>query len=120
MWRENDVSGSKGVTYAEIIDGTSDTILTVEVADDRAVVWTKPDDFEYGKYGEDNWQAHLHRNKGLNAGLADGSVIFLPIALDDTEGYMLGNGGSVGWKVLCVSYAKRGRGCTQIGTGASG
>ncbi len=27
-------------------DGLSDTIMLVEAADDRAVVWTKPDDFE--------------------------------------------------------------------------
>ncbi|MGH7139305.1 MAG: DUF1559 domain-containing protein, partial [Pirellulales bacterium] len=29
----------------EITDGTSDTIMVVEAASDRAVIWTKPDDW---------------------------------------------------------------------------
>lgn len=36
----------KQVQIAEIRDGCSNTILVVEASDRRAVVWTKPDDFE--------------------------------------------------------------------------
>ena len=39
--------GKKALSFQDIPDGTSNTIMTVEVTDDRAVIWTKPDDFEY-------------------------------------------------------------------------
>jgi hypothetical protein len=38
--------GDKGLTVGDFTDGTSKTILAVEVNDDRAVPWTKPDDLE--------------------------------------------------------------------------
>jgi hypothetical protein len=38
--------GKEATTYKDIIDGTSNTILAVEVVPERAVVWTKPDDWE--------------------------------------------------------------------------
>ena len=37
----------RGVRIAEVTDGTSNTILFVDAADDAAVVWTKPDDLAY-------------------------------------------------------------------------
>ena len=37
-------SGKKGVQFKEVTDGSSNTIFLVEVADDRAVIWTKPED----------------------------------------------------------------------------
>ena len=40
-------SGGKGARIADIADGTSNTIMVVEAADEKAVPWTKPDDFEY-------------------------------------------------------------------------
>jgi hypothetical protein len=39
-------SGAKPVKLRSITDGTAQTILMVETSDDKAVVWTKPDDFE--------------------------------------------------------------------------
>jgi len=39
-------SGSEGLTLEEITDGTSNTIMIIEVDADRAVTWTKPVDFE--------------------------------------------------------------------------
>jgi hypothetical protein len=36
----------RGIKYSELTDGTSNTILVVEAAPDRAVIWTKPDDLE--------------------------------------------------------------------------
>ncbi len=38
--------GREGMKIRDVIDGTSNTILAVEVVPDRAVVWTKPDDWE--------------------------------------------------------------------------
>jgi hypothetical protein len=38
--------GDSGSTFQEILDGTSKTILLVEVEPLRAVVWTKPEDWE--------------------------------------------------------------------------
>ncbi|MEX0979161.1 MAG: DUF1559 domain-containing protein [Pirellulales bacterium] len=39
--------GSTGIQIRQIIDGTSKTIATVEVDDEHAVPWTKPDDWQY-------------------------------------------------------------------------
>lgn len=38
--------GKTGVPYKEISDGTSKTILLLDVDADRAVIWTKPDDLK--------------------------------------------------------------------------
>jgi Protein of unknown function (DUF1559) len=65
-----------GVKISQIVDGTSNTITLVEADDDRAVVWTKPEDITIdpknpavgllGHYGE-----------GFHAAVADGSVRFI-------------------------------------------
>ncbi|MBN1910813.1 MAG: DUF1559 domain-containing protein [Pirellulales bacterium] len=72
--------GSDRIAIRNITDGTSNTIMTVEVSDAKAVPWTKPDDFEYK---EDNPVAGLVglRPGGFLAGFCDGSVQFLPAAL---------------------------------------
>src|SRR5690606_33001411 len=36
----------KGPHLKEITDGTSNTIMAIEVAPERAVVWTRPDDWQ--------------------------------------------------------------------------
>jgi hypothetical protein len=65
--------GAKEITFAEIRDGTSNTLLILEVGEDKAVIWTKPDDMDFdpqkplaglGTIGPD----------GFAAALADGSV----------------------------------------------
>jgi len=63
----------RGNNFAKILDGTSNTIAVVEVDDDHAVIWTKPDDYEYTD--EDPLQAlrNTWRNVFL-AGMCDGSV----------------------------------------------
>jgi hypothetical protein len=38
--------GPEGTAYKEITDGTSKTMMVVEVPPERAVTWTKPDDWE--------------------------------------------------------------------------
>jgi hypothetical protein len=39
--------GKEGVKFAQITDGTSNTVMAIEVDDKHAVIWTKPDDWEY-------------------------------------------------------------------------
>ena len=39
--------GDKGVRIADITDGSSNTLLIVEVGSDKSVVWTKPDDLTF-------------------------------------------------------------------------
>ncbi len=68
--------GSEGVKIQKITDGTSNTIMLVDAADDRAVVWTRPDDWNVdpkldmkGIFG--------HFPGGTILGFADGSVRFI-------------------------------------------
>ncbi|HEY2883496.1 MAG TPA: DUF1559 domain-containing protein [Pirellulales bacterium] len=73
--------GAKGIRFREIPDGTSKTLALVEASDDKAVVWTKPDDFDVD---EKNPIAGL---VGLRDGLflaafCDGSVRPLSANLD--------------------------------------
>jgi len=71
----------KGLTYRGVTDGTSNTIALVSVTPERAVVWTKPDDWEVdlanplrGVKGADG--------EGFIAGYADGSVHFIANDID--------------------------------------
>ncbi len=65
--------GVKGIGFDKILDGASNTILIVEVGEDKAVTWTKPDDMAFdpqkplaglGTIGE----------SGTPVAFADGSV----------------------------------------------
>jgi len=73
--------GKDGVRFRQITDGMSNTILVVEASDEKAVVWTKPDDFEY-KEAEplaglvDRWSA------GFLAAFCDGSVRSIAQSVD--------------------------------------
>ena len=65
-----------GVSIAAIVDGTSNTLMAVEVSNDRAVTWTKPDDYEV------NFEKPLDgligiRVGGFQAAFIDGSVRFI-------------------------------------------
>lgn len=73
--------GAKGMTIADITDGSSNTFLTLEVSDDNAVEWTKPDDFEYDDSDPLKGLVGL-RSGGFLAGLADGSVRFIAATTD--------------------------------------
>ena len=66
-----------GIRFADIIDGSSNTALAVNVADEAAVIWTKPDDLEVDL---DNPWNHLDDTNpaGIQVTFCDGSVQMLP------------------------------------------
>jgi hypothetical protein len=80
--------GKKGIGFGEILDGTSNTILTVEAADAKAVIWTKPDDFEFDADNPLKGLVGLQPG-GFNAGMADGSVRFMPASIDPKTARLL-------------------------------
>src|SRR5207302_376774 len=73
--------GKKGMQIQKISDGTSNTILVLEVDDSRSVYWTQPEDY---KIDVTNPLAGLVRPRvrGFNAAFADGSVRFLDDSID--------------------------------------
>ena len=73
--------GQEGTSFAKIADGTSNTLLVLEVNEDAAVVWTKPDDLEYDADDPLAGLGKAHPG-GFNAALADGSVRFISITID--------------------------------------
>jgi hypothetical protein len=86
----------RGVSLAQIPDGTSNTIGVVEVNDENAVTWTKPDDYEYA--ADDPLQA-LRNTWGpvFQAALCDGSVQAFSITMnaDVLKALFTRNGGEV-------------------------
>jgi len=73
--------GETGRKLSEITDGTSNTIAVVEADDDRAVTWTKPDDWQFDPQHPMAGLGHTHPG-GFNAAFADGSVLFLSQSID--------------------------------------
>ena len=68
--------GEKGQRFADFRDGTSNTIMAVEVDDARAVPWTKPDDFPHNEEQPAAGLGGLWDN-GFLAAMCDGSVRFI-------------------------------------------
>jgi prepilin-type processing-associated H-X9-DG protein len=73
--------GDKARRIAEIRDGTSNTLMFVEVDPDRAVVWTKPEDIEFNPQRPLEGLGKAHPG-GFNAALCDGSVRFISETID--------------------------------------
>jgi len=74
-------NGEKVASFQSITDGTSNTILTVVAAPERAVIWTRPDDLVVDPK---NPIAGLSGDpsKKIIVGLADGAVRSLPESID--------------------------------------
>ncbi|HLN29681.1 MAG TPA: DUF1559 domain-containing protein [Gemmataceae bacterium] len=87
---------SQGIQIKDVTDGTSNTIFVVDASDDRAVIWTKPDDL---KIDAKDPLAGLvgHHPDGFNAAFADGSVHFIAKGVDKAVLHALftRNGGEV-------------------------
>lgn len=76
MWRTGKDTG-----FADITDGSSNTIMVVEVDDEAAVPWTKPADWEFD--ANDPMQGIGNtRPGGFLAGFADGSVQMIEKGID--------------------------------------
>jgi hypothetical protein len=81
-------------SFADVTDGTSNTAMVVEVKDEQAVIWTKPDDYEYPD--QDPGKGLRVRERGMHLiGLADGSVQLLNLAAQDLKALFTRNGGEV-------------------------
>ena len=73
--------GAEPISIKEITDGTSNTIAFIDGGDDRAVTWTKPDDWDVSPAATDPFrgifEAHRSRRRhGTTVAMADGSVRF--------------------------------------------
>ncbi|HEV3339362.1 MAG TPA: H-X9-DG-CTERM domain-containing protein [Pirellulales bacterium] len=70
------------VSFTDIVDGTSNTVMVVEADPKKAVTWTKPDDLEFDV---EKPRAGLGGvlPGGFHALLADGSVHLIPLTTDE-------------------------------------
>lgn len=66
----------KATKLKDIVDGSSNTIMTVEADDDHAVIWTKPEDLQFDPKDPTKGLGRFYPD-GFNAGFGDGSVTFL-------------------------------------------
>jgi hypothetical protein len=72
-------SGKEGVKFAQILDGTSNTLMFVEAK--RDIPWTKPEDIPYDKE-KPLPKLGGHYAEGFLAALCDGSVRFIAQSVD--------------------------------------
>lgn len=80
-------SAASGQRLAGMVDGLSNTVLAVEVSDELAVPWTKPDS-EIDFQECDPWRFYGQFPGGVNVAFCDGSVQFLSYMEDSA------------WKIL--------------------
>lgn len=75
---------TKMLTYEDISDPAESTILMIEADPDRAVIWTKPDDFDFNP---DEPLAGLGHTTpgGFHVRFVDGSVAFLPLDISQEK-----------------------------------
>lgn len=76
--------GEKGIRFADITDGLSNTIMVVEANESAAVTWTKPDDLQADPMKPTKQLVGL-RKGGFLVVLGDGAVYKLPDSLDAAE-----------------------------------
>jgi prepilin-type processing-associated H-X9-DG protein len=67
--------------FKQIIDGTSNTIMVVQMKSQDAVIWTKPDDLSFDPKDPKKGLGEANAG-GFNAAFCDGSVRFLRSTID--------------------------------------
>jgi hypothetical protein len=77
--------GGKGIQFKEIQDGTAHTVLLVDVNDDNAVFWTKPDDLQIDLKTSPLQKLLGHHEGGFFAAMADGSVRFISAKINEKD-----------------------------------
>jgi prepilin-type processing-associated H-X9-DG protein len=81
--------GDKGRSLRDVTETNAHTIIAVETDDDHAVIWTKPEDWEYDPEHPMAGLGHAHRG-GFNVLMGDGSVRLIDRSVDpDTFKAML-------------------------------
>jgi hypothetical protein len=74
--------GTEPNRFANIRDGLSNTIMFIETSDDEAVIWTKPDDFEYDEMKPTKGLGAVWSGNVFMAAYADGHVRAISLAVD--------------------------------------
>ncbi len=94
------MGGTKPTTFSAITDGTSNTIVLVEVKPELAVPWTAPDDYALDPKNPGSGLQVAPNGKFL-AGLADGSTLAIPLTLkpdDLLHLFQKSDGNPVDWR----------------------
>lgn len=65
---------SHGRTFSEFTDGLSNTLIVIEVPREQAVIWTKPDDWQYTPGNLKALKDRIQEGERLRAVFADASV----------------------------------------------
>ena len=73
--------GTEARMFRDIRDGTSNSIMLVEVNPDHAVIWTKPEDLPFDPENPLDGLGNAHPG-GFNAAFCDGSVRFISATID--------------------------------------
>jgi hypothetical protein len=73
--------GKTGTFLGKIVDGTSNTIMVVELSPDKGVVWSKPEDWQFQTKDPGAGLIDGKRKRILTA-FCDGSVRALPMEID--------------------------------------
>jgi hypothetical protein len=82
-----------GVTFRDIVDGSSKTLLIVEVPPEDAVVWTKPDDWQVDMQDPLKGLSRQDRER-IVAATSDAAVHTIPVKMEpDVLRAMLTRGG---------------------------
>jgi hypothetical protein len=79
--KETAFPGSNAMGVSDIRDGCANTIMAIEVDDEHAVIWTKPEDLPFDSADSGRALAALPK-RGFWAVLCDGSVRWIPKEFD--------------------------------------